>query len=84
MPQRRDRRRQKMKPMPILGYDALAIEEYYDVRPLEVGWRLNSLGFPLLGTLIVDVARLCLVPIFNQHDEWKPFGATFTATSTLS
>jgi hypothetical protein len=54
VPQRRARRRQKMKPMPILGYDALAIEEYYDVRPLEVGWRLNSLGFPLLGTFIVD------------------------------
>lgn len=43
------RRRQKMKPMPIRGYDARAIEEYYDVRPLEVIWRLNSLGFPLLG-----------------------------------
>jgi hypothetical protein len=35
--------------MPITGYDAKAIEEYYDRRPLQVGWRLNSLGFPLLG-----------------------------------
>lgn len=42
-------RRQKMKPMPVTGYDARAIEDYYDMRPLEVGWRLNSLGFPLLG-----------------------------------
>jgi hypothetical protein len=75
-----------MKPMPILGYDALAIEEYYDIRPLEVGWRLNSLGFPLLGTFVVvgGGARLCLVPIFDQHDELKPSGATFTATATLS
>jgi hypothetical protein len=39
-----------MKPMPVTGYDARAIEEYYDLRPLEVGWRLNTLGFPLLGT----------------------------------
>jgi hypothetical protein len=46
------RRRQKMKPMPILGYNARTILAYYDARPLEVGWRLNSLGFPLLGTYI--------------------------------
>jgi hypothetical protein len=45
----RQRRRQKMRPMPILGYNARSILEYYDLRPLEVGWRLNSLGFPLLG-----------------------------------
>lgn len=44
------RKRQKMKPMPILGYSARTILAYYDARPLEVGWRLNSLGFPLLGT----------------------------------
>ena len=31
------------------GYDSKAIEEFYDRRPLQVGWRLNSLGFPLLG-----------------------------------
>lgn len=43
------RKRQKMKPLPILGYNSRAILEYYDLRPLEVGWRLNSLGFPLLG-----------------------------------
>ena len=39
----------KMKPMPIVGYEAKEICEYYDRRPLEVGWRLNSLSLPLLG-----------------------------------
>lgn len=43
------RDRMNMEPMPIKGYNAAAIEEYYDRRPLQVGWRLNSLGFPLLG-----------------------------------
>lgn len=43
------KRRKKTKPMPVTGYDAQSIEEYYDRRPLQVGWRLNSLGFPLLG-----------------------------------
>jgi len=38
-----------LEPMPIKGYDAAAIEDYYDRRPFQVGWRLNSLGFPLLG-----------------------------------
>ena len=46
----RSKARQKMKPMPITGYDYKAIEEYYDRRPLQVGWRLNSLSLPLLGT----------------------------------
>jgi predicted unusual protein kinase regulating ubiquinone biosynthesis (AarF/ABC1/UbiB family) len=48
-----------MKPMAVTGYDAKAIEEFYDVRPLQVGWRLNSLGFPLLlwyGGLLMDKA----------------------------
>ena len=43
--------------MPITGYNADAILEFYDKRPLEVGWRLNSLGLPLLGWylgLLVD------------------------------
>lgn len=46
--------------MPITGYDAEAILEFYDKRPLEVGWRLNSLGLPLLGWylgLLVDQLR---------------------------
>lgn len=41
------------------GYDSDAIEELYDRRPLQVGWRLNSLGFPLLGwyiSLLMDRA----------------------------
>eukprot|EP00980_Cylindrotheca_fusiformis_P007050 scaffold1481_cov137-Cylindrotheca_fusiformis.AAC.4 len=46
------RRRPKAKPMPVTGYDARAIERYYDRRPLQVGWRLNCLGFPLLGWYI--------------------------------
>eukprot|EP00546_Thalassionema_frauenfeldii_P021525 CAMPEP_0178897086 /NCGR_PEP_ID=MMETSP0786-20121207/1546_1 /TAXON_ID=186022 /ORGANISM="Thalassionema frauenfeldii, Strain CCMP 1798" /LENGTH=730 /DNA_ID=CAMNT_0020567587 /DNA_START=193 /DNA_END=2385 /DNA_ORIENTATION=- len=47
----------KTKPMPIIGYDAQAIIDYYDKRPLEVGWRLNCLGLPLLSwyfSLLVD------------------------------
>lgn len=40
----------KTKPMPVTGYNAKAIEDYYDRQPFQVGWRLNSLGFPLLGT----------------------------------
>ncbi len=49
-----------MTPMPVTGYDARAIEEYYDARPLQVGWRLNSLGLPLLawyGRLLLDKAN---------------------------
>jgi hypothetical protein len=45
------RNRAKMQPMPVTGYNSLAIEEHYDRRPFQVGWRLNSLGFPLLGKL---------------------------------
>jgi len=41
-----------MKPMPVTGYNAENICEYYDRRPLEVGWRLNSLSLPLLGWYI--------------------------------
>ena len=67
--------RQKMKPMPITGYDANKIEEYYDRRPLQVGWRLNSLGFPLLGmpsfllSIAVDFPRKWYLQSlnFSQH-----------------
>lgn len=45
------RLRRKPNAMPVTGYDAAAIEDFYDRRPLQVGWRLNSLGFPLLGKL---------------------------------
>lgn len=40
---------QKKKPMPIVGYSGEDICSYYDMRPLVVGWRLNSLSLPLLG-----------------------------------
>lgn len=45
--------------MAVTGYDAKSIEEFYDARPLQVGWRLNSLGLPLLfwyGGLLLDKA----------------------------
>lgn len=41
--------RKKMKPLPVTGYDAQAILDFYDRRPLQVGWRLNALGIPLFG-----------------------------------
>ncbi|CAJ1969590.1 unnamed protein product [Cylindrotheca closterium] len=43
------RRPQKAKAMPVTGYSGKTIDAFYDRRPLQVGWRLNSLGFPLLG-----------------------------------
>lgn len=39
----------KSKPMPITGYDANEICEFYDRRPFQVGWRMNAVGLPLLG-----------------------------------
>lgn len=41
----------------VTEYDADAICDHYDMRPLQVGWRLNSLGLPMLGwyfTLLMD------------------------------
>jgi hypothetical protein len=71
-PIQKRRRRQKMKPMPILGYSARTILAYYDARPLEVGWRLNSLGFPLLGMYSEYIVFACIHTIvwFNlkYHD----------------
>jgi hypothetical protein len=49
-PLRKRRRRRKTKPLPVIGYNARAIEDYYNVRPFQVAWRLNCLGFPFLGT----------------------------------
>jgi hypothetical protein len=57
---KKGRQRRKTKPMPVTGYDFKAIEELYDRRPLEVGWRLNSLGFPLLGRYLLGWERLVL------------------------
>ncbi len=45
--------------MPVTGYDAQSILNFYDRRPLHVGWRLNSLGIPLFGwylSLLMDKA----------------------------
>jgi len=39
----------KKRPMPMVGYNAKEICDYYDRRPLVVGWRLNGLSLPLLG-----------------------------------
>lgn len=39
----------KTKPLPVVGYDAESICEFYDRRPLRVAWRLNCVGLPLLG-----------------------------------
>lgn len=40
----------KTKPMPITNYNALEICQTYDRRPFQVGWRMNAVGLPLLGT----------------------------------
>ena len=42
-------RAKKKRPIPIVGYNAEEICDYYDRRPLVVGWRLNKLSLPLLG-----------------------------------
>mmetsp|Transcript_29706 Transcript_29706/g.86570 ORF Transcript_29706/g.86570 Transcript_29706/m.86570 type:complete len:801 (+) Transcript_29706:3385-5787(+) len=42
----------QLQPIPVTGYNAREIAEYYDRRPWEVGWRLNSLSLPLLGWYI--------------------------------
>lgn len=47
--------KRKTKPMPIVGYDAKEICETYDRRPFQVGWRMNSVGLPLLGKPIVTL-----------------------------
>lgn len=45
----RKKSREKITPMPVTGYYAEEILEYYDRRPFQVIWRLNALGLPLLG-----------------------------------
>ncbi|HEY9706402.1 MAG TPA: AarF/UbiB family protein, partial [Allocoleopsis sp.] len=35
-----------------LSYDPLFINEYYQQRPLQVGWRLLNIFFPLLGLML--------------------------------
>jgi hypothetical protein len=57
-------RRRKTKPLPITGYDAAAIEEYFNGRPLQVGWRLNSIGLPLFGTrMMANCAAVVILAV---------------------
>ncbi|GKY92638.1 hypothetical protein MPSEU_000233900 [Mayamaea pseudoterrestris] len=54
-----ERRKLKTKAMPVTGYDPQTLENHYDRQPFKVGWRLNSIGFPLLAWylgLITDKA----------------------------
>lgn len=71
---RRKRNRQKTKPMPVVGYDAKAILEHYDRRPLQVGWRLNSLAFPLLGKHSQQI---------NENEKNKVMHASFLKSTPL-
>jgi hypothetical protein len=64
----------KTKPMPITGYNADAILECYDKRPLEVGWRLNSVGLPLLGWYL-QLLGDSLMGVDNQESVNRKRGA---------
>jgi len=50
--------------MPIVGYNAQDICHFYDRSPLVVGWRLNSIGFPLLGMFV------CLFSFYDTPGVW--------------
>ena len=83
----RSRNKQKMKPMPVTGYDAKAIEEYYDMRPLQVGWRLNTLGFPLLfwyGRLLIDKANGVLDLPSVQRQRGKELREAFVHSKSVA
>jgi predicted unusual protein kinase regulating ubiquinone biosynthesis (AarF/ABC1/UbiB family) len=80
-------RKQKMKPMPLTGYDAKAIEAYYDIRPLQVGWRLNSLGLPLLawyGRLLIDKALGVLDKPSVQRQRGKELRQVFVRSKSVA
>ena len=81
------RNKQKMKPIPVTGYDAKAIEEYYDMRPLQVGWRLNTLGFPLLfwyGRLLIDKANGVLNLPSVQRQRGKELREAFVQSRSVA
>ncbi|KAG7363890.1 ABC1 family-domain containing protein [Nitzschia inconspicua] len=81
------RNKQKMKPMPLTGYDAKAIEEYYDMRPLQVGWRLNSLGLPLLvwyGRLLMDQTMGVLDKPSVQRQRGKELRQAFVRSKSVA
>ncbi|VEU39020.1 unnamed protein product [Pseudo-nitzschia multistriata] len=85
--QRISRNKQKMKPMPVTGYDARAIEEYYDMRPLQVGWRLNTLGFPLLFwycRLLIDNANGVLGLPSVQRQRGKELREAFVQSKSVA
>ena len=44
-----ERRKLKSEAMPVTGYNPEALDDYFDRHPWKVAWRLNSIGFPLLG-----------------------------------
>jgi len=83
----RSRNKQKMKPMPVTGYDAKAIEEHYDMRPLQVGWRLNTIGFPLLfwyGRLLIDKANGVLNLPSVQRQRGKELREAFVQSKSVA
>jgi len=83
----RSRNKQKLKPMPVTGYDAKAIEEYYDMRPLQVGWRLNTLGFPLLfwyGRLLIDKANGVMNLPLVQRQRGKELKEAFVQSKSVA
>lgn len=53
----------KKRPMPVIGYNAKEICDFYDRRPFVVGWRLNKLSLPLLVWYI----GLLQDELFNRH-----------------
>ena len=59
-PKQRGSMSKKTKPMPVVGYDADRIMDFYDRRPLQVGWRLNTVGLPLLGECCLANDFLCV------------------------
>ena len=83
----RSRNKQKKKPMPVTGYDAKAIEKHYDMRPLQVGWRLNSLGLPLLawyGRLLMDRANGVLNLPSVQRQRGKELREVFVRSKSVA
>jgi len=81
------RNQRKMKPLPVTGYDAKAIEEYYDMRPLQVGWRLNTIGFPLLfwyARLLIDKANGVFDLPSVQRQRGKELREAFVASRSVA